>query len=428
MVAIAQLVEHLIVVQKVARSSRVSHPIKPRLPSIADAWKAGFSAFSRRSPGLIRATFTVRGNPRRPKAQQVDYSAVHAARLRAKEPAMLSFENDYSATACPQIIARMQQIQNETHPGYGTDDYCKAAASKIRALCDSPESDIWFLTGGTQTNQVVIDSITAQYAGVVCADSAHINTHEAGAIEATGHKVLALPQQDGKIAAPQLDDYCERFNADANHAHMVRPGCVYVSQPTEYGTVYTRAELAALAQVAHDHGMPLFIDGARLGYALTCDANDANLDDLARIADVFTIGGTKVGAMFGEAVVFTRGNTPENFTALVKLHGALLAKGWLLGLQFDTLFTDDLYFQLSKHANAQADKIRQALLDKGYDIAFVSQTNQIFITVTHSRAQELQRQVKLGFMEAVDADHVMLRICTSWATTDDQVAALIALL
>ena len=341
---------------------------------------------------------------------------------------MLSFESDYSAAACPQIIARMQQVQNETHPGYGTDDYCKAAAGKIRALCDNPESDIWFLTGGTQTNQVVIDSITAQYAGVVCADSAHINTHEAGAIEATGHKVLALPQQDGKISAPQLDDYCERFNADTNHAHMVRPGCVYVSQPTEYGTVYTRAELAALAQVAHDHDMPLFIDGARLGYALTCDANDANLDDLARIADVFTIGGTKVGAMFGEAVVFTRGNTPENFTALVKLHGALLAKGWLLGLQFDTLFTDDLYFQLSKHANAQADKIRQALLDKGYDIAFVSQTNQIFITVTRNRAQELQQQVKLGFMEAVDASHVMLRICTSWATTDDQVAALIALL
>lgn len=160
---------------------------------------------------------------------------------------MLSFENDYSAAACPQIIARMQQVQNETHPGYGTDDYCKAAAGKIRALCDNPESDIWFLTGGTQTNQVVIDSITAQYAGVVCADSAHINTHEAGAIEATGHKVLALPQQDGKISAPQLDDYCERFNADANHAHMVRPGCVYVSQPTEYGTVYTRRARRARA-------------------------------------------------------------------------------------------------------------------------------------------------------------------------------------
>ncbi|MEE1295532.1 MAG: aminotransferase class I/II-fold pyridoxal phosphate-dependent enzyme [Bifidobacterium sp.] len=341
---------------------------------------------------------------------------------------MLSFENDYSSTACPQIIQRMTQIQDEQHPGYGRDDYCKMAAEKIRKACDNPDLDIWFLVGGTQTNQTVIDSLTPRYEGVVCPDSAHINTHEAGAIEATGHKVLALAQQDGKIGAAQLDDHCERFGADANHEHMVRPGMVYISQPTEYGTVYTREELAALAQVAHDHGMPLFIDGARLGYALTSDGNDADLDDIARIADVFTIGGTKVGAMFGECVVFTRGNTPANFTALVKLHGALLAKGWLLGLQFDTLFTDDLYLKLSKHANDEADKIRHALLDKGYDIAFVSQTNQIFITVTNEKAKELQAKVKLGFMEAVDADHVMLRICTSWATTDEQVEQLIALL
>ena len=341
---------------------------------------------------------------------------------------MLSFQNDYSSTAAPQILARMQQIQQEQQPGYGVDDYCKAAADKIVKLCDDPEAHVWFLVGGTQTNQTVIASITPQYAGVVCADSGHINTHEAGAIEATGHKVLALPNEDGKISAAQLDDYCERFYADANHEHMVFPGAVYISQPTEYGTVYTLEELEALSQVAHDRRLPLFIDGARLGYALTSDGNDANLDDIARVADVFTIGGTKVGAMFGEAVVFTRGNTPTNFTTLVKQHGALLAKGWLLCLQFYTLFTDDLYFKLSEHANKEADEIRRALTDKGYDVAFVSQTNQIFITVTDKKAAELAKHVTLGFMEAVDADHVMLRICTSWATTDEQTAELISYL
>lgn len=341
---------------------------------------------------------------------------------------MLSFENDYSSTTAPQILQRMHEIENEQNPGYGTDDYCTQAADKIRHLCDNPELNIWFLVGGTQTNQTVLSAITAPYAGVVCADSGHINVHEAGAIEATGHKVLALPAQDGKINAAQLDDYCTQFNADPNHSHMVYPGAVYISQPTEYGTVYSRDELASIAQVAHDHDMPLFIDGARLGYALTSAENDATIDDIARIADVFTIGGTKVGAMFGEAVVFTRNATPKNFTTLVKQHGALLAKGWLLGLQFDTLFTDDLYFKLSKHANEEADKIRKALLDKGYNVTFTSQTNQIFIIVTQEKAQELQQKVKLSFMEQVDADRVMLRICTSWATTDEQVQELIALL
>ncbi|MDE5640310.1 MAG: amino acid lyase [Bifidobacterium castoris] len=341
---------------------------------------------------------------------------------------MLSFQNDYSSTAAPQILTRMQQIQQEQHPGYGTDDYCRIAADKITKLCDDPEAQVWFLVGGTQTNQTVISAITPQYGGVVCADSGHINTHEAGAIEATGHKVLALANEDGKISAAQLDDYCERFYADANHDHMVFPGAVYVSQPTEYGTVYTLEELEALSQVAHDRKLPLFIDGARLGYALTSDGNDADLDDIARVADVFTIGGTKVGAMFGEAVVFTRGNTPPNLPSLVKQHGALLAKGWLLGLQFDTLFTDDLYFKLSEHANKEADKIRQALTDKGYDVAFVSQTNQIFITVSDKKAAELAKHVTLGFMEAVGADRVMLRICTSWATTDEQTAELISYL
>ncbi|KFI69286.1 threonine aldolase family protein [Bifidobacterium magnum] len=341
---------------------------------------------------------------------------------------MLSFENDYSNSACPQILQRMQETQQEQVPGYGNDDYCQHAATAIAKACDDPEVEVSFISGGTQTNQIVLDSITPQYAGVVCAQSGHINTHEAGAIEATGHKVLAIKSQDGKIAAQDVDDFCSSFYADSNHTHMVFPGSVYISQPTEYGTLYTLEELEALAQVAHNYHMPLYIDGARMGYGLVADGNDVTLPDIARIADVFTIGGTKVGAMFGEAVVFTKHNMPTNFVTLVKQHGALLAKGWLLGLQFDTLFTDGLYEKLSRNADKQADKIRKALLAKGYDIAFISSTNQIFITVTNEQAAKLQQQVRLSFMEQVDAGHQLLRICTSWATTDDQVNELIAIL
>ncbi len=341
---------------------------------------------------------------------------------------MLSFVNDYSSTAAPQILEKMQQLGNEHNPGYGADKYCDSAATKIRKACDDPEANIWFLVGGTQTNQTVLSAITPQYAGVVCASNGHINVHEAGAIEATGHKVLALPQHNGKITAEQLDEYCQSFERDANHEHMVYPGVVYISQPTEYGTVYTREELAAISQVSHDHDLPLFVDGARLGMALTADDNDVALPDIARLADVFTIGGTKCGAMFGEAVVFPRGNSPKNFTTLVKQHGALLAKGWLLGLQFDALFTDDLYLKLAKHANEEADKIRKVLFEKNYDVEFVSQTNQIFIVLTNEQAKKLEKNVQLGYMEEVDADHVMMRICTSWATTDEEVDELIKLL
>lgn len=343
---------------------------------------------------------------------------------------MLSFENDYSSTAAPEILRRMQETADQQISGYGADGFCQSAAAKIAKACDAPESKITFLAGGTQTNQTVLDAITPQDAGIVCVDSAHINVHEAGAIEATGHKVLAIAGKDGKLEAQALDDFCQRFYADANHEHMVAPGSVYVSQPTEYGTLYSREELAAIAQVAHDNHMPLYVDGARLAYALTAASNDNDmtLADLARIADVFTIGGTKCGAMCGEAVVFTRGDVPARFTALVKRRGALLAKGWLLGLQFDVLFTDDLYFKLGKHANVEADKIREALMAKGYDVEYLSSTNQIFVAMTREQAERLQKSVKLGFMENLPDGRVLLRICTSWATTDDQVKELIALL
>ena len=224
---------------------------------------------------------------------------------------MLSFENDYSCTATPEIIERISEIAQNQYPGYGNDSICESAKAKIREACACPDAQIFFLVGGTQTNQTIIDSITPQYAGVIAASTGHVNVHEAGAIEFTGHKVLTLPHHDGKIDATELDEYCATFYADGNYTHMVFPGCVYISQATEYGTLYTLAELEAIRKVCTKYDMPLFIDGARLGYALTATGNDVTLEDIARIADVFYIGGTKVGAMFGEAVVFTHGNMPQ---------------------------------------------------------------------------------------------------------------------
>ena len=240
--------------------------------------------------------------------------------------------------------------------------------------------------------------------------------------------MITLPHHAGKLDAAELDDYCATFYADDNHEHMVFPGLVYISHPTEYGTIYGKAELEAIAETAHRHGMPLFVDGARLGYGLTAAGTDVTLPDLARIADVFYIGGTKVGALFGEAVVFTKGNTPKHFLTQIKQHGALLAKGWLLGLQFDTLFTDDLYLRIAANANRQADRIREALRERGYTLTFEAPTNQVFVTLDHPTIERLQAHVRMGFMEKADNEHTVMRLCTSWATTDEQVDQLIALL
>ncbi|MBT1172314.1 amino acid lyase [Bifidobacterium sp. MA2] len=341
---------------------------------------------------------------------------------------MLSFENDYSRAAHPAILDTLARINDNLYPGYGSDEICASAKEKIRAACGRPDADVWFMVGGTQTNQVVIDAITPSYAGVVTVESGHPNVHEAGAIEYSGHKVIALPHHDGRMDADELDDYCATFYADGNHEHMVFPGCVYVSIATEYGTMYSKAELERLAEVAHKYDMPFFVDGARLGYGLTSTGCDVTLPELADICDVFYIGGTKVGAMFGEAVVFTKRNTPRHFLTIVKQHGALLAKGFLLGVQFDTLFTDDLYFRIARNANKQADRIRGALREKGYTLTFDAPTNQIFATLDQPTIERLERNVRLGFMEKADDTHTVMRICTSWATTDEETDALIALL
>ena len=341
---------------------------------------------------------------------------------------MLSFENDYSCTATPEIIERISEIAQNQYPGYGNDSICESAKAKIREACACPDAQIFFLVGGTQTNQTIIDSITPQYAGVIAASTGHVNVHEAGAIEFTGHKVLTLPHHDGKIDATELDEYCATFYADGNYTHMVFPGCVYISQATEYGTLYTLAELEAIRKVCTKYDMPLFIDGARLGYALTATGNDVTLEDIARIADVFYIGGTKVGAMFGEAVVFTHGNMPRQFETMVKRRGAMVAKGRLNAVQFDALFTDGLYEKICAPAVRLALKLRDGLAAKGYRFAIDSPTNQQFIIVENSRLPELGSKVAYSFIEKYDAEHTVIRLATSWATTEEQVDELLNIL
>ena len=281
---------------------------------------------------------------------------------------MISFENDYSEGAHEEILRRLAEVNKEGITGYGNDSYCESAKEKIRQACKCPEADIYFLVGGTQTNQTVIDSVLQSYEGVIAAETGHVASHEAGAIEASGHKVLTLPQLEGKIQPKDVADYLNQFYSDGNHEHMVFPGMVYISHPTEYGTLYTRGELAELSDICQQYHIPLYLDGARLGYGLMAKTNDITLTDLAKYTDVFYIGGTKVGALFGEAVVITNEALKKDFRYMIKQNGGMLAKGRLLGVQFDTLFTDDLYFKISAHADELAMKLKKAFQKKGEGI------------------------------------------------------------
>lgn len=286
---------------------------------------------------------------------------------------------------------------------------------------------MFFLVGGTQTNAVVIGSLLKRYQGVLAAATGHVATHEAGAIEYTGHKVLELPQKEGKIAAGDLKKYLEGFYGDANHDHMVFPGMVYLSHPTEYGTLYSRQELADISEVCHRFEIPLYMDGARLGYALACPESDLSLEDIARYTDVFYIGGTKVGALCGEALVFPR-RAPEHFLTLVKQQGALLAKGRLLGIQFDALFTDELYVKIAGNAIETAGELRGILQRKGYRLLGDSPTNQIFVILANDKKKQLEKKVKFSFWETYDESHTVVRFATSWATQMEEVKELEALL
>ncbi len=329
---------------------------------------------------------------------------------------MISFESDYNNGAHPLILKRLTETNDEQLSGYGSDRYCESAKSKIRQACQCAEADIHFLVGGTQTNAVVISSLLERFQGVIAASSGHINTHEAGAIEYTGHKVLTLPATDGKILAPDLRNNLAGFFGDENHEHAVFPGMVYISHPTEYGTLYTLKELEDISAICREYHIPLYMDGARLGYALASYETDVTLPDIARLCDVFYIGGTKVGAFCGEAVVFTRGNTPNHFMTMVKQQGALLAKGRLLGIQFDTLFTDNLYFNISRHAIDTANELKEIFAKHGYPLLENLPTNQIFVKLSDERLNALKTQVKFSFWEKLADGTTLVRFATSWST------------
>lgn len=339
---------------------------------------------------------------------------------------MIRFECDYLEGAHERILQRMQETNLEQTPGYSEDPHCDRAKEYLHALCKNEQAQIHFLVGGTQTNMTVIASILRPHQGVLSADTGHVNVHETGAIESTGHKVLTLPSGDGKITGDQVRSYVRGHREDENYEHMVQPGMVYISNPTENGTMYHKAELEELRRACDECGLPLYLDGARLGYGMCAPGNDLLLSDYARLCDVFYIGGTKCGALFGEAVVICNPALQRDFRYLVKQRGGLLAKGRLLGIQFETLFEDGLYFRICQKAVDQAMKIRQGMTEKGYRFLFDSDTNQQFPILENQKLAQLSQRYALAFWSKVDENHTAMRICTSWATEDAAVEQLLA--
>lgn len=337
----------------------------------------------------------------------------------------LFFASDYMEGAHPQVMQRLLETNMEQTSGYGTDHYCEEARDLIRKACGAPDAAVYFLVGGTQTNATVIDGLLHRYEGVIAAETGHVAGHEAGAIEFGGHKVLTIPGHQGKITAEEVDRFVTDFYADGNCDHMVHPGMVYISQPTEYGTLYSKSELTELSRVCRKHNVPLYADGARLAYALACPENDVTLEDLASLCDLFYIGGTKCGLLFGEAVVIPNKNLIPHFFTTIKQHGALLAKGRLLGIQFGVLFKTDLYLQIGKPAIQAAAKIKKFLKEAGYEMSLETPTNQIFVILENSVYNQLKEKVELSYWEKKDDSHTVVRIATSWATREENVDKLI---
>ena len=338
------------------------------------------------------------------------------------------FYSDYLEGTHPRVMDALASTNMLQTPGYGEDEYCRRAADLIREACDTPSADVHFLVGGTQANATVISSILKPYQGVLCSDRGHIGVHETGAIEHGGHKVLPLPSQDAKITARQIRDAVDGHWADECHEHTVQPGMVYVSFPTELGTIYSKAELEAISDVCHEKRIPLFIDGARLGYGLTCKACDLTVKDIAAMADVFYIGGTKQGALFGEAVVITNDCLKADFRYNIKQNGGMLAKGRLLGIQFAALFEDGLYFDIARRANVLAERIKEAAAANGISLFGNSPTNQVFLVLKNDELPLLEAKIGYEFWQKFDENRSVVRVCTSWATTDDAVETLIGAL
>ncbi|WP_195454671.1 threonine aldolase family protein [Turicibacter sanguinis] len=339
---------------------------------------------------------------------------------------MIRFESDYAEGAHPRILEKLILTNEEQTPGYGVDIYCDRARQLIKNLCQKDDCDVHFLVGGTQTNLIVISSILRPYQGVISAISGHINTHETGAIEATGHKVLAVESEDGKITAAQVKAVCDQHHQDAGRVHKVQPGMVYISQPTEYGTLYSLEELTNLSRVCKEYHLPLFVDGARLGYGMVSQINDVWMSDLANLCDVFYIGGTKIGALFGEAVVISNDAYKQGFRYNIKQRGGLLAKGRLLGLQFEMLFEDNLYFEMSLHAVKLSMQLRQAFTEKGFELLYDSYTNQQFPILPNDVLEKLSKKYSFTYWKAINESHSAIRLCTSWATKEEYVEQLVA--
>jgi threonine aldolase len=342
---------------------------------------------------------------------------------------MISFECDYNNGAHPQVLKHLVETNQEPTLTYGFDCYSERAKEKIKALCETPEADVFFLVGGTQTNATVIDGMLRRYEAVITVPTGHIAIHEAGAIEASGHKVITIEQSE-KLRAQALKDYMEWFVNDESRDHLAQPGMVYISLPTEYGTLYTTGEIEAIESICHEYGLSLFIDGARLGYALA-SSDEITLPWLARHCDAFYIGGTKVGALCGEAVVFPHGNSPRCFFSIIKQHGALLAKGRLTGVQFDALFSaastnhhEPLYIAISRHAIEMAHQLKEILLNAGFKLFIDSPTNQQFVVIDNEQVKELEQKVQFTHWGPYDEHHTICRFVTSWATTEHDLSVL----
>lgn len=339
---------------------------------------------------------------------------------------MIYFNNDYSEGCHEKVLQKLVETNMLQTYGYGEDEFCREAADRIRTLCGREDLAVHFLVGGTQANLTVISAALRPHQGVLGAISAHINVHETGAIEATGHKVLWLPSDDGKISAAQVADAVKAHRADASFEHMTQPKMVYISNPTELGTIYTLRELEELSDTCREYGLYLFMDGARLGYGLAAKGNDVTMGDIARLCDVFYIGGTKVGALFGEAVVISNPAIAEDFRYIIKQRGGMLAKGRLLGVQFGALMEDNLYFEIAEYANRLADKLRQTIRSLGYKFRVETITNQVFPILPHCLLEELGEKYAFTDFEPLDDTCRVVRFCTSWATSEDAVDELCA--
>lgn len=341
---------------------------------------------------------------------------------------MIYFINDYLRGAHPKVLNALVNTNMEQTAGYGFDEYTAMAEEKIKKICNCAEGKVYFLQGGTQTNKIAIASMISHFEGVMCPESAHISTNEAGTVEETGHKVLTLAHKDGKVEANTIDEHMQKFFRDETYMHKVLPAMVFISQPTEYGTIYSKSELKAISDVCKKWEIPLYIDGARLIYALASPENDATLEDVAKYADAFYIGGTKAGLLLGEALIFTKNNAPKSFITMIKRYGGLLAKGRVVSLQFNEMFTDDLYKELGENAIDKATKIVKALEEKNYQLYVKPSSNQIFVVLENKKVEELAKEVKFLRYKEYDENHTVIRLVTSWATTEEETQKLIEIL